>query len=57
MIAGWRSRLGIALGLLRHEPRGDGVGQRPVAIPFATLNFMRTNDVIWGINFKRFIRS
>jgi hypothetical protein len=27
-----------------------------VAIPFATLNFMRSHDVIWGINFKRFIR-
>jgi hypothetical protein len=27
-----------------------------VAIPFATLNFMQSNDVIWGINFKRFIR-
>ena len=27
-----------------------------VAIPFATLNFMKSNDVIWGINFKRFIR-
>ena len=27
-----------------------------VEIPFATLNFMRTRDVVWGINFKRFIR-
>ena len=27
-----------------------------VGIPFATLNFMRSHDVIWGINFKRFIR-
>jgi hypothetical protein len=27
-----------------------------VAIPFATLNFMRSHDVVWGINFKRFIR-
>jgi len=27
-----------------------------VAIPFATLNFMQSHDVIWGINFKRFIR-
>ena len=26
-----------------------------VAIPFATLNFMQSRDVIWGINFKRFI--
>jgi hypothetical protein len=28
-----------------------------VEIPFSTLNFMRSQDVIWGINFKRFIRS
>jgi hypothetical protein len=28
-----------------------------VAIPFSTLNFMQSRDVIWGINFKRFIRS
>src|SRR5437870_6642651 len=27
-----------------------------VAIPFASLNFMQSRDVIWGINFKRFIR-
>jgi hypothetical protein len=27
-----------------------------VGIPFATLNFMQSHDVIWGINFKRFIR-
>jgi len=27
-----------------------------VAIPFSTLNFMRSRNVIWGINFKRFIR-
>ena len=27
-----------------------------VAIPFSTLNFMRSRDVVWGINFKRFIR-
>jgi len=27
-----------------------------VAIPFSTLNFMRSNDVVWGVNFKRFIR-
>src|SRR6266700_2860528 len=27
-----------------------------VEIPFATLNFMQSRDVIWGINFKRFIR-
>jgi hypothetical protein len=27
-----------------------------VAIPFSTLNFMRSKDVVWGLNFKRFIR-
>src|SRR5260370_2356069 len=27
-----------------------------VAIPFATLNFMQSRNVVWGINFKRFIR-
>jgi uncharacterized protein DUF5916/cellulose/xylan binding protein with CBM9 domain len=28
-----------------------------VEIPFSTLNFMRSRNVVWGINFKRFIRS
>ena len=27
-----------------------------VEIPFSTLNFMQTKEVVWGINFKRFIR-
>lgn len=27
-----------------------------VEIPFSTLNFTRSKDVIWGLNFKRFIR-
>ena len=27
-----------------------------VEIPFSTLNFMRSTNVVWGINFKRFIR-
>ena len=27
-----------------------------IAIPFSTLNFMQSKDVIWGVNFKRFIR-
>ena len=27
-----------------------------IAIPFSTLNFMHANDVVWGLNFKRFIR-
>jgi len=28
-----------------------------IAIPFATFNFMQSRDVVWGINFKRFIRQ
>lgn len=28
-----------------------------VGIPFTTLNFMQSRDVVWGLNFKRFIRS
>jgi hypothetical protein len=27
-----------------------------VAIPFSTLNFMQSGNVLWGINFKRLIR-
>jgi hypothetical protein len=27
-----------------------------IAIPFSTLNFMQTRNVVWGINFKRFVR-
>jgi hypothetical protein len=27
-----------------------------VEIPFTTLNFTKSQDVIWGLNFKRFIR-
>jgi len=27
-----------------------------ISIPFSTLNFMHSTDVVWGINFKRFIR-
>lgn len=27
-----------------------------VGIPFSTLNFMSSHDVVWGVNFKRFIR-
>jgi hypothetical protein len=27
-----------------------------VAIPFTTLNFTKSQDVTWGLNFKRFIR-
>src|SRR5690348_8877871 len=28
-----------------------------IEIPFSTLNVTRSNDVIWGLNFKRFIRT
>lgn len=34
----------------------EGGWTTTVAIPFSTLNFMQSRDVIWGINFKRFIR-
>jgi hypothetical protein len=27
-----------------------------IAIPFSTLNFMHSREVVWGVNFKRFIR-
>lgn len=27
-----------------------------VGIPFSTMNFMASSDVVWGINFKRFVR-
>jgi Domain of unknown function (DUF5916)/Carbohydrate family 9 binding domain-like len=27
-----------------------------IEIPFTTLNFTKSNDVVWGLNFKRFIR-
>src|SRR5690242_16245191 len=27
-----------------------------IEIPFSTLNFLQSRDVVWGINFKRFIR-
>jgi len=44
-------------GVWTSEARTTGDGwTATVAIPFATLNFMRSTDVIWGINFKRFIR-
>ena len=28
-----------------------------VEIPFTTLNFTKSQDVVWGLNFKRFIRQ
>ena len=44
-------------GVWTSEARiGENGWTTTVAIPFSTLNFMKSNDVIWGINFKRFIR-
>jgi len=44
-------------GVWTSEARVTGQGwTATVAIPFVTLNFMQSRDVIWGINFKRFIR-
>jgi hypothetical protein len=44
-------------GVWRSEARITKQGwTATVAIPFSTLNFMQSRDVIWGINFKRFIR-
>jgi len=28
-----------------------------IEIPFTTLNFTKSKDVVWGLNFKRFIRA
>jgi Domain of unknown function (DUF5916) len=44
-------------GVWTSEARRTGNGwTATIEIPFATLNFMQSRDVIWGINFKRFIR-
>ena len=44
-------------GVWRSEARVTTNGwTATVAIPFSTLNFMQSRDVVWGINFKRFIR-
>lgn len=44
-------------GIWTSEARASAGGwTATIAIPFATLNFMQSRDVIWGINFKRFIR-
>jgi uncharacterized protein DUF5916/cellulose/xylan binding protein with CBM9 domain len=44
-------------GVWTSEARITKVGwTATVGIPFSTLNFMQSRDVIWGINFKRFIR-
>ncbi len=33
----------------------DGGWTATIGIPFTTLNFTRSADVVWGLNFKRFI--
>ncbi len=44
-------------GVWTSQARVTGGGwTATVGIPFSTLNFMRSHDVVWGINFKRFIR-
>ena len=44
-------------GVWRSEARITSRGwTATVAIPFSTLNFMQTKEVVWGINLKRFIR-
>ena len=44
-------------GIWTSEARIDAHGwTATVAIPFATLNLQQSHDVVWGINFKRFIR-
>src|SRR5437899_1159810 len=49
------TRVGMECGCLWHIlPPMDG--QLPSRFPFSTLNFMQSRDVIWGLNFKRFIR-
>jgi hypothetical protein len=35
---------------------GENGWTATIEIPFSTLNFMKSKDVVWGINFKRFIR-
>src|SRR5581483_303350 len=45
-------------GIWTSETRITGSGwTATIGIPFSTLNFMRSSNVIWGVNFKRFIRG
>lgn len=45
-------------GVWTSVARIDGDGwTATVVIPFSTLNFMRSHDVVWGVNYKRFIRQ
>lgn len=44
-------------GVWRSEAQVSSEGwTATIAVPFSTLNFMQSRDVVWGINFKRFIR-
>src|SRR5213594_704533 len=44
-------------GVWRSEARITSDGwTATIEIPFTTLNFTKSSDVIWGLNFKRFIR-
>src|SRR5439155_11629224 len=44
-------------GVWSSEARITGDGwTATIAVPFSTLNFMQSQDVLWGVNFKRFIR-
>ena len=46
---------GMECGLSEARITSDG-WTATVEIPFATLNFTKSQDVVWGLNFKRFIR-
>src|SRR5215472_7695611 len=35
---------------------GENGWTATIEIPFTTLNFTKSSDVVWGLNFKRFIR-
>ena len=44
-------------GVWTSEARITGDGwSATIEIPFTTLNFTRSTDVLWGLNFKRFLR-
>lgn len=44
-------------GVWTSEARITGDGwTATIEIPFTTLNFTKSKDVVWGLNFKRFIR-
>ena len=45
-------------GVWTSESRIAGAGwTATIEIPFSTLNFTRSAHVLWGVNFKRFIRG